>query len=64
MVTRIEQALAELSDDDRRTDISRSCRTWSAQFTWSEMHRQLTAIAREELVCAAEEPAACRKVAS
>ena len=64
LVTHIEAALVELADDDERAEISRACQKWSAQFTWSEMHRQLRHLAEQELGCASSEPPVSQRLAS
>jgi glycosyltransferase involved in cell wall biosynthesis len=64
LVTHIEQALVELRDEDRRVEISRACEKWSAQFTWSQMHRQLCSIAEQELGCSSIEHPGAQPVAS
>lgn len=64
LVTHIENALDELAQEDRRAEISRACRGWSAQFTWSEMHRQLLRIAEGELGCSSGESHLRQQLAS
>lgn len=40
----IEEALAQLADDERRAEISTACRRWAAQFQWESMRAGAVAL--------------------
>ena len=41
---KIERALGELDDDERRAEMSADCRAWAARFSWGRMHAEAVAL--------------------